>query len=127
MFNKVTEDYYYPAPEADQVLMDACGKELHSVFDCVWGFEQIDVDEETAEICSTMTPFGIFKSKKLPQGIKQGPAIYQHMQDSAFKGEYNSGCTSACCQANIYIRRAGANVHGSVLKPPPTLAPLPRH
>ena len=96
MFNKATEDYYYPAPEADQVLMDACGKELHSVFDCVWGFEQIDVDEETAEICSTMTPFGIFKSKKLPQGIKQGPAIYQHMQDSAFKGEYKSNGDPLC-------------------------------
>ena len=43
-----------------------------------------------------MTQFGIFKSKKLPQGIKQGPAIYQHMQDSAFKGEYKPNGDPLC-------------------------------
>ena len=34
-FNKVTEDYYYPAPEAESVLMEACGKALHTLFDCL--------------------------------------------------------------------------------------------
>ena len=33
-----------------------------SLFDCVWGLEQIDLDESTSEICSTITPFGTFKS-----------------------------------------------------------------
>ena len=33
--------------------------------------------------------FGVFKSKKLPQGIKQGPAIYQNLQDTAFDTEFN--------------------------------------
>ena len=94
--NLSTEDYYYPAPEADTVLMDACGKEFHSLFDCVWGFEQIDVDDETAEILSTITPFGIFKSKKLPMGVKQGPSIYQHMQDSAFCDEHKPNGDKLC-------------------------------
>ena len=96
MFNKVTEDYYYPAPEADRVLMDACGKSFHSLFDCVWGFEQIDTDDYTAEITSTVTPFGVFKSKKLPMGVKQGPAIYQHMQDTAFSYEYKADGERLC-------------------------------
>ena len=34
-FYNVSENYYYPAPEADQVLMDACGKLYHSLFDCL--------------------------------------------------------------------------------------------
>ena len=46
LFNKVTEDYYYPAPDADKVLSEACGYELHSLLDCVWGFEQIDNDKK---------------------------------------------------------------------------------
>ena len=43
--NQVTVDYYDPAPEADVVLSEACGKDIHTVLDCVWGFEQIDTDE----------------------------------------------------------------------------------
>ena len=88
LFNDISVDYYYPAPEADSCLMEACGKEIHTVLDCVWGFEQIDVDEATSEICATITPFGVFRPKKLPQGVKQGPAIYQHMQDNAFQCQY---------------------------------------
>ena len=86
MFNKVTMDYHYPAPEADAVLLEATGKKYHTTFDCVWGFEQISLDKHTQEICSTITPFGCYKSKKLPMGVKQGPGIYQHMQDTAFAG-----------------------------------------
>ena len=86
--NQVTFEYHYPAPEADVVLTEACGKDMHSVLDCAWGFEQIDTDESTSELCSIVTSFGVFKSKTLPQGIKQGPAIYQHLQDDAFENEY---------------------------------------
>ena len=35
MLNKATEDYYHPPLEADQVLMNACGKAFHTVLDCV--------------------------------------------------------------------------------------------
>ena len=95
-FNLLTMDYYYPAPDADMVLMEACGKRFHSLFDCVWGFEQIDLDDSTAELCSTITPFGVFKSKKLPMGVKQGPGIYQHMQDNAFQCEYKESGEKLC-------------------------------
>ena len=96
LLNQVTEDYYYPAPEADSVLMEACGKRYHSLFDCVWGFEQIDVDDKSAELLSTLTPLGIFKSRKLPMGVKQGPPIYQHMQDNAFCNEYKPNGDKLC-------------------------------
>ena len=94
--NKVTEDYYYPAPEADSVLMEACGKRYHSLLDCVWGFEQIDVDAPTSELLATITPFGTFKSKKLLMGVKQGPGIYQHMQGNAFCNEYKPNGDMLC-------------------------------
>ena len=96
MFNKVTMDYHYPAPEADAVLLEATGKKYHTTFDCVWGFEQISLDKHTQEICSTITPFGCYKSKKLPMGVKQGPGIYQHMQDTAFAGEYKPSGEKLC-------------------------------
>ena len=94
--NLNTEDYYYPAPDAEAVLQDACGKDYQTTLDCVWGFEQIDTDESTAELCSTVTSFGVYKSKKLPQGIKQGPAIYQHLQDTAFDTEFKPTGEKLC-------------------------------
>ena len=84
----MTVDFFYLAPEADVALTEAGGKDTHTVLDCVCGFEQIDTDESTSELCSTVTSFCVFKSKKLPQGIKQGLAIYQHLEDDAFDNEY---------------------------------------
>ena len=96
MFNQLTEDYYYPAPDAEATLLEACGHKFHSLFDCVWGFEQIDLDEESSVLCSTITPFGVYRPKKLPMGIKQGPAIYQHMQNTAFECEYKPTGVRLC-------------------------------
>ena len=96
LFNKVSEDYYYPAPEADQVLMNACGKLYHTLMDCVWGFSQISVDEQTEVLLSTITPFGVYKTKRLPEGVKQGPSIYQHVQDSALGAEFKPSGEKLC-------------------------------
>ena len=71
MFNQLTEDYYYPAPDAEAVLLEACGQKFHSLFDCVWGFEQIDLYEESSVLCSTITPFGVYRPKKLPMGLSR--------------------------------------------------------
>ena len=76
--------------------MNACGKEYHTVVDCVWGFSQVSVDDETAELLSTITPFGVFKSKKLPEGVKQGPSIYQHVQENALGSEYKDNGEKLC-------------------------------
>ena len=63
MFNNGSEDCYSPVPEADQVRMNACGKDKHTAMDCVLGFSQIYVDDGTAELLSTITSFGVFKPK----------------------------------------------------------------
>ena len=64
--------------------------------DCVWGFSQLEVDEPTSKLLSIITPFGIYKTKKLPMGVKQGPGIYQHMQDNAFGCEYKPNGEPLC-------------------------------
>ena len=92
----MTEDYYYPAPEADQILMRACGQQFHTTMDCVWGFSQLDVDEETSAILSTITPFGVYKTKKLPEGVKQGPSLFQHFQATALGHEVKADGHPLC-------------------------------
>jgi len=87
-FNALTEDYFYPAPDGEAVLMRATGRKFHTTMDCVWGFSVMECDEETARLLSVITPFGVFKVKCFPYGPKQGPPLYQHLQDEIIGREY---------------------------------------
>ena len=82
--NQNTEEYYYPAPDAEAILSRATGQKFHSTLDCVWGFSGLACDEDTSLLLSVITPAGVFKTKKLPFGPKQGPAIYQSVQERIF-------------------------------------------
>ena len=90
VFNMVTEDYFWPAPDGDAVLMRATGRKYHSTLDCVWGFSIIEVDEETSRFLSVITHQGVFRVKCFPYGPKQGPPLYQHLQDSTVGQEYKA-------------------------------------
>lgn len=90
--NEGSLDYYHPAPDADAILVRATGRAFHSVLDCVWGFSGLDTDEETSLLCAIITHCGAFKTKKLGYGPKQGPALYQAVQNDIFADEFkNSG------------------------------------
>ena len=82
--NEGTEDYYHPAADADAILKRAAGRRYHTVADCVWGFSGLDTDDETALLLAQITHLGVFKVKKLGYGPKQGPGIYQSVQDAVF-------------------------------------------
>ena len=53
-------------------------------------------EEAEANFAKFVISVGVNKSKKLPQGIKQGPAIYQHLQDDAFDPEYEPNVDKLC-------------------------------
>lgn len=102
LFNQVSEEYCSPTPNAEVVLMNACGKSIHAVFDCAWGSSQTDSDEETANNSSTITEFRVFNFKNRPDGCKQGPSIYQHMQDSVLGDAYKEHGEKMCGQFRIW-------------------------
>ena len=54
----------------------------HTSLDCVWGFTQLPIDEETSRILALNTRRGILVPKVLYFGPKQGPAIFQAFADS---------------------------------------------
>ena len=95
-FNAATEDYFFPAPEAEAVLMRATGRARHTSCDCVWGFSIMETTEETALALSVISPFGIHKVPKFPYGPKQGPPIYQHVQEDAVGHEYKANGEKLC-------------------------------
>ena len=88
--NQNTEEYYYPAPDAEAILNRATGQQFHSTLDCVWGFSGLACDEDTSLLLSVITPAGVFKTKKLPFGPRQGPAIYQSVQERIFGSAFKT-------------------------------------
>ena len=59
-----------------------------SIFTPLWivfgGFSGLACDEETSLLLSVIAPAGVLKTKKAPFGPRQGPAIYQSVQEHIF-------------------------------------------
>ena len=85
--NPHTEDYHHPAPDATVIFQEACGNKIHTTLDCVWGFSGVDCDNETSLLLSIICHLGVFAQMKMPFGPKQGPPIYQAVQDDIFGNE----------------------------------------
>ena len=85
--NPHTEDYFHPAPDASAIFSEACGHTTHSTLDCVWGFSGVDTDDETALLLSIICHLGVYAQQKVPFGPKQGPPLYQAIQDDIFGAE----------------------------------------
>eukprot|EP00957_Ditylum_brightwellii_P045968 3487026-Ditylum_brightwellii.AAC.1 len=56
-------------------------------------------DEESQDLCTTCTPFGMYKCKRLPMGLKYSPEFAQAAMENALNGiEYD----------DVYIDDVGA-------------------
>ena len=75
LFNSVTEDYFWPAPDGEAVLMRATGRALHTTLDSVWGFSIIEADEETSRLLSIITHQGVFSVEGVTYGPKTGITV----------------------------------------------------
>ena len=75
LFNSVTEDYFWPAPDGEAVLMRAIGRALHTTLDSVLGFSIIEADEETSRLLTIITHPGVFSVKGVTYGTKTGITV----------------------------------------------------
>ena len=82
--NSQTLDSAWPAADAEAQLRRAQSGSVHSSLDCVWGFTQVGITEETSKILALITRRGLLLPKVLYFGPKQGPGIFQSLADSVF-------------------------------------------
>ena len=77
--NDLTEDQYFPIPRIDDVLDSLSGAEIFSCVDCTSGYHQVDLDEETSEMCAFSTRKGHYQYMKLPMGLRGSGMTFQKM------------------------------------------------
>lgn len=79
--NEVTVGDSYPMPRIDELLHATKRTKFMSTIDLRSGYHQINVREEDRDITTFTTPFGTFRYRRMPFGLKNAPATFQRMID----------------------------------------------
>lgn len=82
--NMAIKDHYYEIPTFEQIKTNLINKKFFSVFDLKEGFWQIALSEKSKEFCTFSTPFGCYRFKRLPFGIKIAPEVFQKLNEENF-------------------------------------------
>jgi hypothetical protein len=79
--NEVTKADQYPIPRIDDILSQFAGKAYFTTFDANKGFHQITIDAQDREKTAFRTHKGLHQYKRMPFGLKSGPAVFQRLMD----------------------------------------------
>ena len=90
--NEKTDQDAYPLPVIDDIL-DHLGKaRFFSAFDLSSGFHQIAMDKDSQKYTDFSTLEGDFQFNCMPFGLKNAPATFQRMMDTALRGLVGKTC-----------------------------------
>ncbi|CAK9829637.1 Retrovirus-related Pol polyprotein from transposon 17.6 [Anthophora retusa] len=90
--NELTDQDAYPLPDIDDILSQLGNAKFLSVLDLSSGFHQIPMDENSKKYTSFSTPQGHYHYNRMPFGLKNAPATFQRMMDTALRGLINKHC-----------------------------------
>lgn len=76
----------YPIPNIDEILFTLNGNRCFSVIDLAGAYLQLELDEQSQQLTTVNTPWGLFSFKRLPFGVKTAPGILQEVMDRILNG-----------------------------------------
>ncbi|KAM2160662.1 hypothetical protein ACFX1Q_043730 [Malus domestica] len=77
---------HFPLPFIDQMLERLVGRAFYCFLDGYSGYNQIPVAPEDQEKTTFTCPFGTFAYRRMPFGLCNAPATFQHCMMSIFTG-----------------------------------------
>jgi hypothetical protein len=82
--NKAYPKENFPTPFIDQIVDDCADSEIFSLMDGFSGYNQINIAPEDQHKTAFICPWGTFAYRKLPFGLKNAGATFQHAISYAF-------------------------------------------
>ncbi|UYV83534.1 K02A2.6-like [Cordylochernes scorpioides] len=80
--NTIVESDTFPVPAVADLQVNLAGGKVFSKLDLKDAYQQLVVDEETAELLAINTHKGLFKVNRLPFGVSCAPGIFQRRMES---------------------------------------------
>ena len=87
-----TEQDAYPLPTIDNILSQLGNAKFFSALDLSSRFHQISMDSDSKKYTAFSTPQGHFHYNRMPFGLRNAPATFQRMMDTALRGLLNKYC-----------------------------------
>ena len=84
--NKAILRERHPVPTLKEMLAGLDGAKVFSKLDLNQGFHQIELDPASRDITTFITPFGLYRYRRLIQGANASPEIFQHVIRQALTG-----------------------------------------
>ena len=80
--NSQFEVAHHPLPTNEELFITLSGSKVYSKIDLCHAFNQLEMDEKSANLCTVNTTKGLFKVNRLPYGIASSSALWQRTVDS---------------------------------------------
>ena len=90
--NEQTDQDAYLLPNINEILDHLGNAKFFSALDLSSGFHQIPMEETSKKYTTFSTPKGHFHYNRMPFGLKNAPAIFQRMIDTALRGLIGKYC-----------------------------------
>jgi hypothetical protein len=97
--NKVIRHKQYPLPIITDILRKLSGYKFFTKLDVSMQYYTFELDEESQDLCTIVTPFGKKKYLRLPMGLKCSTDIAQAAIENVLSGSEG---------ADVYIHDVGA-------------------